>query len=442
MEIEVVDEIMGTGKSFTTLRYIESLALTDKNVKWIYCTEYLSEIESRTKENVEALHLWRTPIDSGDETKTDKLIELLKEPATQLIGITHALLLSASCNKYVNQLIQSKGYKLFLDETIDLINPYNGVLFGDFLKALDKQELSINDPYGCVKWLVKDEDVTLGLKTSTDKLKVDCAKGVVYCAISSGSAEDSIALVEIENDVIFKQFKRVIVATYNIDNTLFDAYLSIKGFSKVVCKDVVCTRTTNKQHIKERIEFISKHDKAFSKLNLSSGWYKGKTKNCATSDHFKLINKTIKSIGDGTGCKGSAHLLGFTVPADRLGKQRDTKKIQPSGYPHTVCSVVVDAKGNDVEEHSKSLSTYIPCNARASNEYADKVVMVHIYNRFANTKVTRYLDRYNVSYSNETFALNELVQWVWRSAIRNGEPIKLAILSPRMRELFITWLNK
>lgn len=439
MEIEVVDELMGRGKSFTTLRYIESLALTDKNEKWIYCTEYLSEIESRTEENAEALHLWRTPIDTWEKTKTEKLIDLLTEPDVQLIGITHSLLLSASCNKYVNFLMMSKGYKLFLDETIDLINPYNGVKYGDFRLALAEKKVSVDESYGNVQWIVDDSDITKGDKTSTDKFRIDCAKGVVYCGLATGSAAESISLVEIENDIVFKQFQRVILATYQVENTLFDAYLRIKGISRVVCKDVVCSRVATKQSIMNNIEFISKHDKAFDKLNLSGNWYDNKS----STDHFKLINKTIKAIGDNNGCKGNAHLLGFTVPSDRLGTQRDkARKVQPSGYPHTVCSVVVDAKGNDVEERDKALSAYIPCNARASNEYANKTVMVHIYNRYANLSVTRYLDRHNVSYSNEAFALNELVQWVWRSAIRNGESIKLAILSERMRVLFIKWLNK
>ncbi len=444
MEIEVIDEIMGTGKSYATLRHIENLAINDVNERWIFCTEYLEEIEKRTQENLSATHLWRTPIAGGDETKTDNLIELLREPKVQLIGVTHSLLLSASGDSYVNYLIKSKGYKLFLDETLDLINPYNGVKFGDFFKSKHINELAVTGDYGKVEWLVDDTAITHGNLSSTDKLKADCAKGIIYCCIRSGSAgsSESLAIVEIENEVLFTQFKRVIVATYNIQDTLFDAYLSIKGIKRVVCKDIVCARSTSKERIKNNITFINKYDKAFSKVALSSGWYHGKTDKSATVDHYKLINKTIKSIGDASGCKGSAHLLGFTVPADRLGSQRDPKKIQPKGYPHTVCGVIVDSEGVESEgAESKALSAYVPCNARASNEYANKTVMIHVYNRYPMTPVLHYLNHYNVPFSSETFALNELVQWVWRSAIRNDQPIKLAILSDRMRNLFQQWLG-
>ena len=41
----------------------------------------------------------------------------------------------------------------------------------------------------------------------------------------------------------------------------------------------------------------------------------------------------------------------------------------------------------------------------------------------------------------EVFALSELLQWTWRSAIRNGEPISICILSDKMLKLFQVWLS-
>ena len=39
------------------------------------------------------------------------------------------------------------------------------------------------------------------------------------------------------------------------------------------------------------------------------------------------------------------------------------------------------------------------------------------------------------------YSLSEMVQFIWRSRIRNGEPIDLYVPSKRMRELLIAWLN-
>ena len=42
----------------------------------------------------------------------------------------------------------------------------------------------------------------------------------------------------------------------------------------------------------------------------------------------------------------------------------------------------------------------------------------------------------------DLYSLSELIQWIYRSRIRNGEKINLYIPSKRMRELLIDWLNK
>ena len=34
-----------------------------------------------------------------------------------------------------------------------------------------------------------------------------------------------------------------------------------------------------------------------------------------------------------------------------------------------------------------------------------------------------------------------MLQWIWRSAIRDGKPINAYIPSKRMRELLINWMN-
>lgn len=39
------------------------------------------------------------------------------------------------------------------------------------------------------------------------------------------------------------------------------------------------------------------------------------------------------------------------------------------------------------------------------------------------------------------WALSEMLQWIWRSAIRNGQKITVYIPSKRMRKLLLQWLN-
>lgn len=435
--VELLDSLMGNGKTTATLRYIESLALANRSNRWVFCSEYLSELEKRTAENPAASHLWRIPSEHGDATKTDNLIEILKEPGTQLIAITHALLLKASENDYVNNLLKEKGYSLFLDETIELINPYNGIKFSDFLLHKRDNRLAVDENnYGLVQWIDNSVD-EIGEEFTFTKLRNDASKGRVYASIIAGkSVNDSVSLVTMPSDVLLYQFNRVVLSTYQFDDTLMAAYFLIKGIKWVPFTGVQLHRGTTKRSIGKLVTLITKHDKKFDKVALSSTWWDDRKR---TKEDYKLLNNTIRNIGDNHGCKADPWKLGYTVPKDSLAVQREPKGIHPTGYPHSKC--LVDVDGNPTDEIDKHNNCYIPTNARASNEYAGKDVMVHAYNRYPLQSVARYLDTYNVRYSAERFALNELLQWVWRSAVRDGKPIHLAILSKRMRSLYSDWLK-
>jgi hypothetical protein len=54
----------------------------------------------------------------------------------------------------------------------------------------------------------------------------------------------------------------------------------------------------------------------------------------------------------------------------------------------------------------------------------------------------KFFKKKNIEVNQDDWALSELIQWVWRSAIRNGKPITLFIPSGRMRTLFKNWLGE
>ncbi len=54
--VEVLDVLMGSGKTYASLRHIEGMALSNKQVKWVFSTEFLSEIATRTYINDVGVH--------------------------------------------------------------------------------------------------------------------------------------------------------------------------------------------------------------------------------------------------------------------------------------------------------------------------------------------------------------------------------------------------
>ena len=85
---------------------------------------------------------------------------------------------------------------------------------------------------------------------------------------------------------------------------------------------------------------------------------------------------------------------------------------------------------------------YVALNKRASNEYAQKTSVVYPVNRYINPGIKNFFLKHDVDVNEDGFALSEMLQFIWRSAIRKGEEIYVYIPSVRMRNLLKQWINE
>lgn len=87
-------------------------------------------------------------------------------------------------------------------------------------------------------------------------------------------------------------------------------------------------------------------------------------------------------------------------------------------------------------------TAFCPCNARATNEYSGRHHLAYLINVYDNPFVIRWFEEHGATVDNDNFALSQLLQWIWRSAIRNDEPVDLYLPSSRMRRLLMNWLGE
>ena len=87
-------------------------------------------------------------------------------------------------------------------------------------------------------------------------------------------------------------------------------------------------------------------------------------------------------------------------------------------------------------------TSFCPCNARATNEYGSRHHLAYLINVYDNPLLIKWFREHGAIVNEEAFALSQLLQWVWRSAIRNGEPVDLYLPSSRMRRLLMNWLGE
>ena len=82
---------------------------------------------------------------------------------------------------------------------------------------------------------------------------------------------------------------------------------------------------------------------------------------------------------------------------------------------------------------------WIANTTRGTNDYMHCSHLIYLYDQNINFIIARWLGDSSKAF-NDAYALTELIQWVWRSRVRRGEPITLYLPSPRMRRLFEEWL--
>ena len=85
---------------------------------------------------------------------------------------------------------------------------------------------------------------------------------------------------------------------------------------------------------------------------------------------------------------------------------------------------------------------YLPLNSRATNEYRNRTSVVYPVNRYINPFVKNFFTTNSIEVDEDGYALSEMLQFIWRSAIRDGNEIWIYIPSIRMRSLLENWIRE
>jgi hypothetical protein len=84
---------------------------------------------------------------------------------------------------------------------------------------------------------------------------------------------------------------------------------------------------------------------------------------------------------------------------------------------------------------------FVPLNARATNTYKHKKNLAYVYNRYLNPINKGFFIKKGITIDEDLYALSDLIQWIFRSAIREGNSINIYLPSERMRKLLRDYLS-
>ena len=401
--IEVLDSIMGSGKTTGIIKWMNS----NPQNKYLYVSPLLSEVVDRIPNECVALG-FVSPNTENHRTKSQHLLELLQEGNN--ISFTHKLFTDLTYEHL--KVIDNNNYVLVIDEEIDFIESYNGKDYGsaDIVTLENNGFITIDENnLGRVIWKWSEE--LFEESSAYSKLKRMCDLGMLHCA-----KRDRDMMVLHLPIALLAVTKRCIVMTYMFEGSIMSKFMDLKGVTIEPFMEIQMIKT--EAQVKEEscrliTPYISQAIVKAQSLRLTSTWYHIDAK----VDQLKVVSSAIRSA-----CrKSTKDKTLYTLPKQLVLPDKRKPKITINGYSAKDC--------------------YLYCGTKATNEYSHIDNLVHAFNRYPITSVKAYLTDYGFPIDDDHFALAELIQWVWRSSIRNGEPITLSIIPLRMRRLFENWLN-
>lgn len=402
--VKVCDAIMGSGKSSAAIRYMNE----HKDNKFIYITPYLDEAK-RIREGCPDLHF--------------------VEPSNKIAvygyrKMTHTAALIAQGH---NLTTTHQAFKRYTPETLDNIRKHGYTLIIDeSVDTLEKFDFSAGDLEVLERGGYVSKDGDTYRRTDLEyrgRLLKDVFATLESREIVRTEDEDSNDLYfwALPED-LFLAFKDVYVLTYLFEGQKLHHFLSIYNIPYTN----IGVRHTDDGYfftdgpgdlpsyvpkLKDRIHLVDSdnlNDVGNDRTALSIGWY---------ARHSEMTNQVKNNIGN----------LYRHIWAD-IGRDRRLWG--------TFQDLYGPLRGAG---YSRSFLVF---NARATNAYRACDHLVYAANVFMNVGERLYYRGHGIEADENMYALSVMVQWIWRSAIRDGKDIWLYIPSKRMRTLLTDWMDK
>jgi hypothetical protein len=413
--ITVLDSIMGSGKTTYVIdmlnqRYAEDLADgfrqpdCHRSSKFLIVVPLLTEVDRFASACPDLRFKDPQPIHGKKLYHLEKLIE-----DGENIVTTHSLF--KLLNRTIYDKLKGQGYTLIIDEVLDCVDMFDDLTKEDKKLLFENGWVYVHPTSKRLQWNYNNAPDYRG---RFDSIKALCDTGSLV------SIKDQMLLWEFPSEFL-RCFSEVVVCTYLFQGSTFYAYLMAEGFTidmKTIHRGTVLNwaEASDEAEIKERLRsLISIYEGSMNEIGreavkshpLSSTW----CKKAEPRDLQRLRRSTENFFSRvaGTASKQNGWTTFSKVRSPLSGK----------GY----------ARG------------WIPNNAKATNEYIEKQSMAYLCNWFYHPVIKGYFQERGITVNEEAHALSAMIQWVWRSQIRRGDPVTLFIPSERMRSLLKQWLS-
>lgn len=403
--VKVCDAIMGTGKSSAAITYLNE----HPDDKFIYITPYLDEA-NRIKRGCPDMHFVEPSgkLKQYDFKKSVHTAALIKEG--QNITTTHQAFKGYTPATLAD--IKTQNYTLIIDENVDVLETF------EFHP--DDLQIAVDAGY------IADNNGVYSIAREDYK---GHALSELFTLLKS---RELVRMTDKEENELFywalppellTSFKDVFILTYLFKGQSLHHFMEIYN----IPYEYIGIEHTDDggyrfgpypgytpeyvYHLKDMLHILDRdriNDVGDDYHALSMNWFK------RGGSGVEQLKKNISN------CYNN---IWRDIPADRRlwGSYKGAyNQVRGKGY-------------------SKSFLTF---NAKATNAYRNKDCLVYIANLFMNVNEKKFYNMHGIEVDEDAYALSIMVQWIWRSAIRDGTEVYLYIPSRRMRTLLIDWIEK
>ena len=176
-----------------------------------------------------------------------------------------------------------------------------------------------------------------------------------------------------------------------------------------------------------------------TKTALSTNWYDRHSK--GEKELLKDLKNAISYFFNRYLCdaKASRGDIMWTCPKEYADK------LKGKGYTiqRSMTQIEKELPELQFKELESRLNCFVPCNARATNKYRKRWALAYCCNIYFNPFLKAFFEACPagaIDLDEDAYALSCLIQWMFRSRIRDGEPIHIYSPSKRMRHLLNDWM--
>ena len=400
--IKIIDKPCGSGK---TTAMINNFNNQDK---YLVIVPLLSEVDRIVEGSKEVEFVQPHANDNNAGTKYASLEEHLI--LGRNIVSTHKMYESIVPLAKAGLL---SDYHIIIDEVPDVVQAIakkSKTSIDEFY--IDTGFIEVDEGSGLVsptkKWIESKNEVS---DTLSPKILSAAMSGCLYL-------QDRQMFIWALPEVILKAGLSLTVLTYKAEGSLFVAYLRKLGLSFQLENDA----SMDNQFREKAAELIAIKD--IQALKDEKFSYNAQQKGCKSTSYCRKVSGSLKNLR-GRKLKGvNTKDILITCMKEAWLKPANDNNVKLGPF----------AKDSRLGE-----ANWIPNTTRGTNDYAHCSHLIYLYDQHLHPFLTRWLGNSSQEFA-DAYALTELIQWVWRSRVRRGEPITVYLPSTRMRALFEEWL--